>query len=82
MKQAFSKDKSVNFPKLLTQKEVSAIIKKSESWLERKRWEGGGIPYRKIGRRACYEESAVLEWLNSFPVVKSTSEEGGDNVSR
>ena len=38
------------FPRLLNQKEVSVIIRKSEAWLERQRWLGEGIPYRKNSR--------------------------------
>jgi len=61
-------------PKLLNQKEVSQIIRKSEAWLERKRWEGGGIPYRKIGRHVRYLESEVWDWIKKHPVRSSTSD--------
>jgi len=60
--------------KLLNQKEVAKIIRKSEPWLERKRWEGGGIPYRKIGHHVLYEESDVHAWLEKHPKQQSTSE--------
>jgi predicted DNA-binding transcriptional regulator AlpA len=59
---------------LLTSKEVAALIGKSESWLIRKRWEGGGIPYRKIGRHVRYEAQTVREWLLSQPLLTSTSD--------
>lgn len=49
--------------KFLNEKEVSALISKSVAWLQRARWEGGGIPYRKIGRSVRYLENEVLEWL-------------------
>ena len=66
-------------PKLLKQGEVAAIIRKSEAWLERKRWEGGGIPFRKMGRSVLYYESDVLDWIRKYPPLTSTSEieEGG-----
>lgn len=60
--------------KLLTTREVAEVIGKSEAWLIRKRWEGGGIPYRKIGRHVRYQQSVVFEWLNSQPSLISTSQ--------
>lgn len=60
--------------RLLSSIEVADIIGKSTAWLARKRWEGDGIPYRKIGRHVRYQESVVLEWLNSQPQLISTSE--------
>jgi predicted DNA-binding transcriptional regulator AlpA len=50
--------------KLLNQKQVAEIIGLSEAWLERMRWVGGGIPYRKIGKVVRYDESDVLNWVN------------------
>lgn len=58
-------------PELLNQREVAKIIRKSEAWLERERWQKTGIPYRKIGRHVLYSRSDVLEFLNGcerFPV--------------
>jgi predicted DNA-binding transcriptional regulator AlpA len=60
--------------RLLSSIEVAEIIGKSTAWLARKRWEGDGIPYRKIGRHVRYQESVVMEWLNSQPQLSSTSE--------
>jgi predicted DNA-binding transcriptional regulator AlpA len=59
---------------LLSSCEVAQIIGKSEAWLARKRWEGGGIPYRKIGRHVRYQRSVVYSWLNQQPQMQSTSE--------
>lgn len=39
---------------LLTQKEAAALLRKPARWLERKRWEGGGPPFRYIGRTPLY----------------------------
>lgn len=58
--------------KLLNQKQVAEIIGFSEAWLERKRWEGGGIPYRKLGRAVRYEERDVLEWIEAHGKQSST----------
>lgn len=58
--------------RLLTTAEVAELIGKSCAWLIRKRWEGGGIPYRKIGRSVRYQESVVIDWLNEQPSMTNT----------
>lgn len=68
--------KESKFPRLLNQKEVAKILRKSEAWLERMRWQGGGIPFKKIGRHVFYVESEVLNWINSQPTKTSTSNSG------
>lgn len=60
--------------RLLNSSEVAALVGKSVAWVVRKRWEGGGIPYRKIGRHVRYQKSAVMNWLNSHPQCYSTSD--------
>ena len=65
------------FPRLLNQKEVSVIIRKSEAWLERQRWLGEGIPYRKIGRSVRYQEDDILSFLEEQPKIKTYP--GGNN---
>ena len=59
----------LNFPKLLNQKEVAKIIRKSEAWLERQRWLNEGIPYRKVGRNVFYEEKDIALFLENQPKV-------------
>jgi len=75
-------EKESNILKLLNQNEVSKIIRKSPAWLERARWEGGGIPFRKIGHHVLYEEADVQKWLKKHPKQLSTNsagiEEGND----
>ena len=58
-------------PKLLRQKEVASIIRKSEAWLERQRWLQEGIPYRKVGRNVLYDELDVLAFLEAQPQMLS-----------
>jgi len=65
------------FPRLLNQKEVSVIIRKSEAWLERQRWLGEGIPYRKIGRNVFYQEDDILSFLEEQPKINTYP--GGNN---
>jgi predicted DNA-binding transcriptional regulator AlpA len=60
--------------KLLNQKQVAQIIGLSEAWLERKRWEGGGIPYRKLGRCVRYDEQDVMLWIDAHGKRHSTSD--------
>ena len=62
---------SSNFPRLLNQKEVASIIRKSEAWLERQRWLGEGIPYLKIGRSVRYQEDDILSFLEEQPKIKT-----------
>ena len=59
--------------KLLNQRQVATIIGLSEAWLERKRWEGGGIPYRKLGRCVRYDERDVIDWIEAHRKRYSTS---------
>jgi len=68
---------SSKFPRLLNQKEVASIIRKSEAWLERKRWLGEGIPYLKIGRSVRYQEDDILSFLEEQPKIKTYP--GGNN---
>lgn len=42
--------------------------------LSNHRSSGGGIPYRKLGRRVRYRKSDIDAWLNAAPVMRSTSE--------
>jgi hypothetical protein len=69
------------FPRLLNQKEVASIIRKSEAWLERQRWLGEGIPYRKVGRNVLYDEADILAFLNARPKITQKSKHmwGEDN---
>ncbi len=66
--------------RLLSQKEVAKMIGLSEAWLERKRWEGGGIPYRKLGRSVRYDEKDVINWIEAHGIRQSTSDAGGSHV--
>lgn len=60
-------------PTLLTQKEAATIVRKPPRWLERKRCEGGGPPFRYIGRTPLYELNDLFNWLRSQPVMQHTS---------
>jgi predicted DNA-binding transcriptional regulator AlpA len=50
---------------LLTQEEVAARLKVSESWLAKRRMHGDGPPYVPIGRSIRYLEADVMQWTRS-----------------
>lgn len=62
---------------LFAQNVVAAVRDCSEATLERDRWAGGGIPYRKIGRAVRYCKRDVVAWLDSYATLTSTSVQGG-----
>ena len=61
-------------PKLLNQKQVAEILGKSTAWLERMRWKGGGLPFRKFGRHVRYSLDDLMQWIESKPKLTSTTE--------
>jgi predicted DNA-binding transcriptional regulator AlpA len=58
--------------RLLTQRETARILKKSEAWLERSRWDGTGPPFKKIGRSVRYVEAELFAWTESTPLPTSS----------
>lgn len=60
---AFVNNHGVSDPELMTQTEAAKMLRMSESWLERQRWEHKGIPYLKIGGRVFYEKQDILTWI-------------------
>jgi predicted DNA-binding transcriptional regulator AlpA len=62
---------------LLNEKQVAEIIGMSVFWLRRKRWEGGGIKYIKLGtasRGAVRYRKCDVEVYITERVRKSTSD--------
>lgn len=39
------------------------MIRMSEAWFERQRWEHKGIPYIKIGGRVFYDKGDLVSWV-------------------
>ncbi len=56
----------------LTEKEAAALTGYSHYWFQRKRWAGGGPPYRKIGRSVRYPSDLLMEWIESYGLHTST----------
>jgi excisionase family DNA binding protein len=59
---------------LLTPKEAARVLKVSLSCLAKKRMNGDGPPYIKVGRSVRYTESALVQWMKSQQRL-STSEQ-------
>lgn len=59
----------------LTEKQASQRWPYSIAWFQRKRHEGGGPPYRKVGGRVIYPIEQLDAWFESHALVTSTSEE-------
>lgn len=76
MKETNKPDNSNKIPKLLNQAQVAEMLNLSVKWCERKRWSGGGPPYRKIGASVRYELSDVLAYINSHPKISNSSQGG------
>jgi predicted DNA-binding transcriptional regulator AlpA len=67
----------IEVDKLYTQTDLMPVLRKSKNWFERKRWDGSGPRYLKIGRSVLYRGEDVLSWLNE-QARKSTSDRGGE----
>jgi predicted DNA-binding transcriptional regulator AlpA len=59
---------------LLTDRQVAKILNCSRAWCQRKRWEGGGPDYLKLGRSVRYRKSDLLAWIDAHTNRRSTSE--------
>ena len=64
--------------RLYDQIELIEPLKKSKQWFERKRWDGTGPRFIKIGRKPLYRGSDLNAWLNE-QIRKSTSDKGGQS---
>ncbi len=60
--------------KHFTEKEAAAIYGYSVAWFQRKRWEGSGPPYRKIGRAVRYPSDELVTWFESHVLQTRTSD--------
>ncbi|PIQ43271.1 MAG: DNA-binding protein [Gammaproteobacteria bacterium CG11_big_fil_rev_8_21_14_0_20_46_22] len=65
---------NIKIPELLSQKDAAVLLCKQPRWLERRRTEGGGPPFRYIGRTPVYEKAELIEWINSLPTYENTAQ--------
>lgn len=60
---------------LIPERDAARILGLSIAWLQRKRWEGGGPPYIKIGRAVRYDRDALLRWIDEHRVSGSSEKD-------
>ena len=53
---------------------VAAVRYSGTQTLESEAIRGGGIPYRRVGRRALYKKADVLSWIERNAVVQNTAQ--------
>ena len=58
---------------LLTEQQAAVLYNYSRFWFQKKRWKGGGPPYRKIGKSVRYPAKELADWFDSFRLQNSTS---------
>lgn len=58
---------------LFSQITVAAIRNCSVSTIERDRWAGTGVPFRKYGHQVRYCKSDIRGWLEQHQVFQSTT---------
>ena len=63
---------------LFDQKKISLVLECSGKSLERDRWAGTGIRFRKLGRSVRYQKSDVLAWLEAQAICGSILESQHD----
>jgi hypothetical protein len=63
-----------NHKKGLSEKEAAVRWPYSVAWFRRKRIEGGGPPYMKVGGRVIYLIDNLDEWFEAHSIITSTSE--------
>lgn len=56
------------------QETIAPVTNKSIKTLECDRWRKKGIPYRKIDGCVLYQKRDVVNWIESYALVTSTSE--------
>lgn len=59
---------------LFTQATVAALLHCSIANIERGRWRGTGIPFRRISGSIRYCKRDILAWLSQHRPVRSTAE--------
>lgn len=59
---------------LFGQETVAPVLNRSIKTLESDRWRGKGIPFRKCKGRINYKKADVLNWIEAYELVTSTSQ--------
>jgi predicted DNA-binding transcriptional regulator AlpA len=66
-------ERLIHGDRYLNERKASEIDGMSVAWHQRKRWDGSGPPYRRIGRSVRYRLSELIRWFEERR-VQSTSE--------
>lgn len=64
---------------LFSQEMVAALRDCSLATIERDRWAGTGIPFKKIGRLVRYRKIDIKTWLENHIIFSSTSQAQHEN---
>ena len=59
---------------MFSQLTVAAIRKCSIATVERDRWAGTGVPFRKFGHSVRYCKADIRNWLDQHPAFQSTTQ--------
>lgn len=59
--------------RLITEKEAATLLGLSPSWMQRKRWEGGGPPFVKFDHAVRYRLRDLEAWIEIHAGHRSTS---------
>jgi len=60
--------------RLLTEQEAASLYGLSPAWFQKKRWQGGGPRFVRVGRAIRYREQDLRDFLEAQPSRVSTSD--------
>jgi hypothetical protein len=66
----------VELNNLLDERELSLLLGRAVSSLQKDRLRGDGVPFIRVGRQVRYRRADVESWLASRPLHGSTSDPG------
>ncbi len=65
----------------LTEKEASLEYGMSVPWFQRKRWDGSGPPYYKVGRSVRYPRAELRKFFGNRLRKSTSDQDGGRSTS-
>jgi len=71
----------VELNNLLDERDLSQVLGRAVSSIQKDRLRGGGVPFIRVGRQIRYRRSDLDQWLAARPVHSSTSDTGGSVTS-
>ena len=61
--------------RMLPTSEAAKMLGVSESWLEKKRVTGGGVPFIRLGRRIVYDPHDLIKWARMHRFTSTSDRE-------